>query len=259
MTAPMRYNDDMTDMDQNDPSKNLMSSVVNDKTTDAIVDVGEKILDDWSKPLLDNELIQEIPIIKTVIGLSKGAVSFKEQLYTRKLMTFLFETSKASQEDKEKYQQKLDADPEECRKAGETIFNIIDKITNAEKAKMIGQVFRAFMHEEGMTTSQLVYLCEIIDRAHLQDIESLRDSEVQNESNLEAIGVRKPMRAEDVNKAILEAVNQAVEEATSRSGVIKEAFTAEQISESEKKQLAQVQQSGLTDAGYNLQRILRSY
>lgn len=240
-------------------SDSLMHSVVNDYTSSALVELSETVLDTATESILKSDALTKIPVLGTLVGFTKGVLVFRDRRYASKILSFLAETAKASEEDKRKYREKLDKNPEECAKAGEVVLDIIDKITSAEKAIMIGKVFRAYMHEDNLTTEQLIYLCEIIERTYLQDLVSLQKSEVHNESNLESVGIRKPMRVEDINKAILEAVNQAVEEATSRAGVIKEAFTAEQIAASEKKALAQVEKSGLTDEGHNLMRILRSY
>jgi len=221
----------------------LMTSILNEEMTSSLKEVCETILD---TAIRQNDFIEKIPVIGTILGLSKGAIEIKHRLYVSKLSSFIFETSKSSSPDRERYRKKLEAEPKEAEKAGAVILDLIDKVTSKEKAIMIGQVFRAFMAEKDMSFRQLLYLAEIIERAYLQDLLSLRDSEIHNDSNLEAVGIRKPIRHEDIDLLIKDLINQLNDR-------IRE--NKESIKNPEPK----VQVSGLTDAGYHLTRILRSY
>ena len=226
----------------------LMHSVVNEYSTETLMDLGETVVDDIASSVFNSDVLTKLPVVGGLVALGKGVSSYRDRRYVSKILSFLSETSKASDDDKKKYRQKLDADAEECSKAGEVILDLIDKITSTEKAVMIGKVFRAFMHETDLTTNQLVYMCEIIERTYLQDLISLQKSEVHNETNLESVGIRKPMRVEDVNKAIDAAISRML----AQMPVVREG----PINTDEEPKVVQ---SGLTDAGYNLQRILRSY
>ncbi len=237
--------------------ESLMHSIVNDQTSDVLLEMSESVLDAATEGLLQNDTLSEIPVLKTVIGVARGALAFRDRRYISKLLRMLAEAAKVSDEDRKQFQEKLDNNPKEAKRAGIVILDIVDKITTNEKAAMVGKLMRAYMHEPELTLEQLINLCEIVERAYLQDLISLEKSETHNDVHLENVGIKKPMRVEDINQVILEAVNQAVEESTSRAGVIKETFTAEQTDG--KKLLAQVQQSGFTDVGYELMRILRSY
>jgi len=234
-------------------SESLMHSVVNDYSSEALIDLGESFLDDAADSLVKSDALTKIPILGALVGLTKGALVFRDRRYANKLLGFLAETSKASEDDKRKYRKKLDKNPEECHKAGEVILDIIDKITSTEKAVMVGKLFRAFMHEDNMTTAQLIYLCEIIERAYLQDLQSLQKSEVHNDVNLENIGVKKPLRSEDIDQLIGEALKH-YEEQQDRNMQL----ASRGISPATPK-YPRLTNSGLTEEGYNLQRILRTY
>lgn len=246
----------MDDKDETLP-ESLMHSIVNDQSSDVLFGLSETVLDSAVQDLVNNDAISEIPVIKSVVGVAKGALAFRDRRYVSKLLRMLSETSKASDEDRQKFKEKLDNNPKEAKRAGTVILDIVDKITSDEKATMVGKAIRAYMHETELTLNQLITLCEVIERTYVQDLISLEKSEIHNDVHLESVGIKKPIRVEDINKAMEAVANQAVEEATSRAGVIKEAFTAEQIEG--KKEITQVQQSGFTDLGSNLMRILRSY
>ena len=239
-----------------DFSKDLVKSVGSSELSSIAKEYGEKSLDALVSHVVDNPAIKEIPILRTIVGVSQGVLAFRDRTYIKKIMRFLFQVDESSEEVKTKFKEKMRHNPKEVHKAGETVWEILEKVSSNEKAIMIGKVFQAYMAEE-ITLNQLIYLCEIIERTYLQDLISVEKSEVHNDVNLENVGIKKPIRVEDINKAVEIAVNQAVEEATSRAGVVKEVFTAEPASG--KKVVAQVEQSGFTDEGYELMRILRSY
>lgn len=238
---------------QNKPENlpdSLMHSVINGYTADALADFGESMLDDLTNAVIDSDIVTDIPVIKSIVGLGKASVNFRDRRYLSKLVSFLSETAKASPEDKAKYREKLDKNPEECKKAGQTILDIIDKITSTQKAIMVGKVFRAFMHEEGLTTAQLVTLCEMIEKGYVDDLIELSKKEDGrwNDAHLESVGIKKPMRVEDINKAI----NAAMARMLKQMPVIREGS----INDEEEPQVVQ---SGFTEPGDLLRRILQTY
>ena len=177
----------------------------------------------------------------------------RDRLYIRKLLRFLAETSNVSEQDKKRYRDKLDKDPKEAKRAGAVILDLIDKAVDAEKAAMIGKVVRAFMHEDDLNTGEMIALCEMIDKAYLDDLRALSRGDDEpgkpwNDVNLEGIGVKKPIRAEDINKAIT-ALNSRL---LKQMPVVHEA----PINDSENPEVIE---SGFTDAGAKLRRILRDY
>ena len=232
-------------LEQENLSDILMQSVVNDATTAALIEFGESVFDD---AVIQSEILTKVPVISTIVGLTKGVLNIRDRLYIKKLVGFLSETSKATKVEREAYSRKIEEDLGEANRAGEAILVLIEKVTSVEKAVMIGKVFRAFMKENDKSFAQLLYLSEIIERAYLQDLVSLRDSEIHNESNLEAVGIRKPIRHEDINIMFKGFVDQLKER-------------TKLITDSDNPGIPdpEIQISGFTDAGYNLIRILRSY
>ncbi len=234
-------------------AESLLNSIANDQTSSTLVGLSEAVLDSTLEAIVDNDLLKEIPVIGTLVGLTRGVIVYQDRRYMNKILAYLSETSKASQEDRKKYEQKLENNPEESKRAGEIIMDIIDKVTSAEKSIMLGKVFLAYMHEDEMTLQQLIYLSEIIERAYLQDLISLQESDIYNSANLESVGIKSPLRPEDVNKLIataLEAYQRHQDEATrhSRLGLSGPMLGSLLTHDTQ-----------MTDAGINLARILRQY
>jgi hypothetical protein len=200
-----------------------------------------------------SDVATKLPIIGDIVAVGKGIVIVRDRLFVRKVLRFLDETSSVSEDDKRKFREKLDSDPEAAIKAGAAILDLIDKATDAEKAAMMGKVMRAFMHEDDLATSEMIGLCEMIDKAYLSDLQALARPDDSlgpswNDVNLEGVGIKKSMRSEDVNQAIQALTSRL----TAQMPVIHEGpinTEAEPV----------VVESGFTDAGSNLRRILREY
>lgn len=232
-------------------SDSLMSSIVNDYSSSALMEMGESLLDGAAASLVDSDVLTKIPVLGTLIGFTKGVLTFRDRRYANKILGFLAETAKASKEDKQKYRKKLKEDPDEYTKAGEVILDIIDKITSTDKAVMIGKVFRVYMREDGITTAQLIYLCEIIERAYLQDLEKLRHGVMYNNANLESIGIKKPLNEDAVNELIQKAMKQADENREREFSSVRRGMSAPIPVYPAMNEL------GLTPEGFELIRILR--
>jgi hypothetical protein len=241
----------LIDMDKKETvSESFMHSVVNDFSSEDLIELGEEALDKGGEFFTKSDVVTKIPVIGILAAFAKGAFAFRERRYVSKLMSFFSETSKASDEDKAKYEAKLAKYPKKSKKTGATILDMVDKFTSAEKAVMAGKIVRAFMHEDSMTFEEVIYLCEIVEKAHLDDLNSLTKGDVYNNSNLEAVGIKKPMRSEDVNVAIQAAIDRVM----SKMPIVHE---HDEYPTGVKD--PSVLESGLTDEGQKLQIILRTY
>jgi len=229
-------------------SDELLKSVSSPALKNLAEDYAEMGIDTF----LDNPALKELPIVKSVIGSAKGIIAYRDRRYLKKVFNFLFQVDKSSEEDKTKFKQKMALDPEEVNKAGETVWEILDSISVNGKATMIGKIFQAYMAQK-IDINQLTYLCEIIERAHIQDLISLERSEIQNDINLENIGIKKPLRTEDVNTLIEKAFKEAKESEAraARAGKLGMSLPVFKT--------PTLPDPNLTEAGYSLINILRSY
>jgi hypothetical protein len=233
--------------------QSLMRSAATDQTASVLIEFSESVLDDATEAALQSDVLTKIPVLGGIVALTKGVLGFRERRYISKLANFLAETGKASAADKAKYLAKLDANPKECKKAGGVILDLIDKITSTEKAAMIGKIFHAHMREDEITTAHVIMLSEMVEKAYLSDLLALArpdgaPGERWNDANLESVGIKKPMRVEDVNKAVSAAMSR----------MLKQMPMVHEAPIDDSDELV-VLESGFTDQGALLQRILREY
>lgn len=230
-------------------SASLILSITKADQTEALFSLSDSVIADSVESIEKSDLLSNFPITREIVGLIKLGSVFRERRFASKLFSFLGETSKMSQEDKDRFVYKLDIDSDKAQETGEVLLEIIDKITNREKAVMIGKVVRAFGHEEDLSYELMLHMCEIIHRAYLKDLQHLEAGSGYSESNLESIGVIMPIRHKDIENI----AKQAIEAGEYAAIPIKDGMTPTPARE------PKMQRSGLTEEGANLQRILSSY
>jgi hypothetical protein len=226
-------------------TSSFLQSVTQDGASDVLVDLSELALDDISGELLKNDALTKIPVVGIIVGLLKGALGIRDKLYVRKLLGFFSETSKANDDERKKYAEKIAQNPKESKRASVAILEILDRITSAEKAKMVGKIYRAYMVEGTLTTNQLQYLAEMIDKAYLQDLLGLQHSEASNNYNLVNVGIMNSVPAEEIMRHVQEANDRDFQLAS--KGMSRPSLPS------------LTKKAGFTNEGANLVRILRSY
>lgn len=232
---------------------NLFDSVTNEHTKDALVEYGETLLDDSLDSLLQNPLLKEVPVLRVILGVSAGVASIRTRRYTQKVLTMLIATSSTTEKERSAFSRKISASKDEAKHAGETILDIIDKITSTEKAEYIGKALVVFMRDDDFSLEELITVCEIIEKAYLADLRALKNSKPTNEARLESIGVRKPIRVEDINRAVDVAMKESVTRMEERLNTVRPGgFSRPAITGTETK----LRQSGYTELGTRLLTVL---
>jgi hypothetical protein len=192
---------------------NLYRSFNNDYTKTILIDMSESLLENATKSIFDSGTLQKLPIVGGMVAVGTGILDLRERLFVSKVLRVLAEISDVSEEKKKTFKDKLDNDPNMANKSGAILLDLIDKTTGAEKSAMIGKVIRATM-EKNLDHDTMISLCEMIVKSYLSDLQALARPEgqlgpVPNDVNLEGVGIKKSMRAEDVNKA-LEALSARI-------------------------------------------------
>jgi hypothetical protein len=123
---------------------NISETIKDDKFQDVIVDLSETTLDS----LLKDGTLKDLPIIGALFGIAKTTLTVQDKLFTKKLMVFLLQLQKTSNESRKKQIEKIEKDSEYKTKVGEKLLYIIDKCEDYEKAKYIGKLFQCFIEEK---------------------------------------------------------------------------------------------------------------
>jgi len=113
-------------------SKELIST-----SMDLSVDYAEIAISD----MFSNEALKEIPVIKTIIAISKTGYAIKEIHFTKKIMTFLsaFHTGKVEDEKLNEFRKRIKEDDKYRSKVTNQITIALDRIISEFKAKILAR------------------------------------------------------------------------------------------------------------------------
>jgi len=131
------------------------------KSEDFLIDYGEIGLD----ALIFNDAIRELPIIKTVIGFYKGALSIRELHFAKKLYTFAKElhSGNVPPETLAERLQAAEADEKWLYKEVEGLIIAIDRLDREYKAKICAQLYIAYLNKY-IKNSDFEDLLSIVER-----------------------------------------------------------------------------------------------
>lgn len=130
-------------------------------------DLSEVVLDS----LLDDGILRDVPIVGTILGMSKAAIRLNDYLFTKKVIKFLTELGNIPTEEKEKFFNNLKNKKRE-RELGEALILYLDRHENFKKPELLAKVFKAYIQHH-LTNEQFHLLAASIDKALVQDIEIL--------------------------------------------------------------------------------------
>jgi hypothetical protein len=98
--------------------------------------------------LLDADILQEIPIIKSVIACHKTWGAIHDRLFLQKVAKFILSSPKFTQQQKEQFIHDHLQDAQQAKQLSDAIVLILDKLDDFEKPQMVAKAFAAFVRNE---------------------------------------------------------------------------------------------------------------
>ena len=139
-------------------------------TVDLSIDYAELSLDS----VLDNEVVSEIPFVKSVVGLMKIGYSIKERHNLKKLLTFFKEFHKNTVPEKDllNFKTKFETNEKYRRKVVETILIFNDRFITEEKSKILARLIKANI-ENNLSWEELTDLAIALESLHPKGFKEL--------------------------------------------------------------------------------------
>ena len=137
------------------------------------IDLAETITDS----LLNNGLLREIPIIGTIVGLTKASFNISERLFIKKIMYFLSEIRNINVEERNRLISEIENSDKQRIKVGEKLLYILDKCDDHITAKYLAIAFTAFLHKE-LTYSEFLRCSNVIQKLFIYDLELFINTDV---------------------------------------------------------------------------------
>ena len=140
--------------------------------------VSTNLAETFTDSLLTDGILKEIPIIKTLVGLTKTTIGIRNRLFIKKLITFLTELKDIEPKKRAKMISEIDTKSGKKIRVGEKLIYILDKCDDHIDAKYVAQFFRVFL-EEKITYNEFLRGASIIQNVFREDLEYFLESEIE--------------------------------------------------------------------------------
>ncbi len=133
---------------------------------EAILETSEVVAD----TVMKGDFIAEIPIIGTAFKICKAADSIRERAFATKLAAFISGVDSADESKLEKMRERVKSSPEEARRIGETLFFVLERVTDFDKPAMLSKLFLAYI-DNVITSQDLRRMAQAVDVAFSDDLQ----------------------------------------------------------------------------------------
>jgi hypothetical protein len=140
---------------------------------ETVLGIGEIVADVYE---VGGEVFSSIPVVGPMFQMVRAANSTKDRILAAKIKRFLEPFTEVRQEDRDKFRERLMQDEAETRRVGEALFLTVDRLTDLDKAKILGCLFVAFLNDQ-LTSTDLRRMAQAVDISFVDDLAKLVESE----------------------------------------------------------------------------------
>ena len=119
-----------------------MSSSLKAATKDLVL---EGIQDVGGALLAHFEILKDVPLIGAAIKAAQVACAVPDALFLNKVKRFALELESISVEERIKFSERMSAEPDTCRRAGENVLLLLDRLDDLDKATLLGRLFASYV------------------------------------------------------------------------------------------------------------------
>lgn len=126
---------------------------------------------------LNGDVLADVPVVGLAVKVARAIDSARDRALIAKLSRFSGALKSIPEKEREAYKKKLQESPEEAKNVGETLFLVLDRLTDLSKPELLGQVFVAYL-KGTIDAVTLRRLSQAIDIAFPDDLQMLLTTEV---------------------------------------------------------------------------------
>lgn len=130
-------------MDQDNIQNSFNTTLIDSNLSDLGIDISELAIDS----VLNDGLLKDIPIVGTIVSLTRFSANIHDRLFLKKILSFLNELKNISPEKRKKLIEDIDNSKEYRVRVGEKLLYIIDSCEDYEVSELVGVLFKAFTEE----------------------------------------------------------------------------------------------------------------
>ena len=145
-----------------------------ENTVDVGMDYADLFLDNIILSISDNEVLKEIPVVKTLYSIGKVGAAIHEKNLLRKTLIFItcFNSKTIKPKKLEKYKKRIKEKPQYVQEELGRVLLILNKILDDSKAQILANLYRNYVEEE-ITWDDFCEMTDITERLFLTDISAL--------------------------------------------------------------------------------------
>lgn len=155
----------------------LYNSIFNDEVLDVIKDYSEIAYDS----IMEEGILKEIPVVKTVVAVCKTGLNIKERNFIRQTIVFLqqFNSGDLSDEKIIEHHNLLNTNPHILEKEMNVLINFLSENTEEELSKISGRIYLAYLRG-ALSWDKLLELIEVNRRMFIGDYKILKSINSNN-------------------------------------------------------------------------------
>lgn len=179
--------------------QSLLNTIKNDNLKDLSTDYSELALDSF----LNDGVLRDIPFFGTLYKGYKGVLGIRDALFAQKVYKFLTQIKSVPVEERINFIEEIESKKNENIKVGQTLLLIIDKLDDLDKARIIGNLFKATIKKQ-INYDEFMRLSSIVQKAFNADLLKLSSSSYYEESTKDhfiSIGLMKLKLGKDLIKS----------------------------------------------------------
>ena len=186
-------------------NENSITNAISNDMVSTSLDLGVEYAELGFDELLNDGILKEIPVIKTLVSVAKIGFNIKEKFFVKKVLTFLkeFHSGTISQVKLDEFRNKFNSDYKHREKVTEQIMVFLDVYLTNEKSKILAKLFKA--HIEGYYDWEYFQsLSTCLNSLHPQSfnyLDRLSQSDFQIPMSPEKVGLSRDFD----NEALLDA------------------------------------------------------
>lgn len=129
---------------EKDNIQNSFNTTLTDSNLENLgIDISELAIDS----VLQDGLLKDIPIVGTIINLSKFGANVHDRLFLKKLLSFLNKLESVPSDKRKELIKNIESSKKYRMKVGEKLLYIIDTCEDYEISELVGLLFKAFTEE----------------------------------------------------------------------------------------------------------------
>lgn len=151
--------------------ENFEKSLFNDSK-----DIIEDYLEIGIDSIIDNGILKEIPIVKTIVGVLKVGKNVHDRNLLKQTLVFIneFNRNEIRQDKIEEYKKRIENDSKKCEDELGRIILLLNNFIDREKSIMLSKVFKDYVGQL-LNWNEFCEYSEIINRLFIQDFSFLQE------------------------------------------------------------------------------------